>query len=198
MRIKGVPAAAVVVVLSALAGGVFGSQVVQTQDRATERYHIYLTALQAVQQALGDHRLHQRAPRSHGLDCIHQLIERDVLQQVTTSASLEPGQQQLIVIECGQDNRWRQRVLLAQLDQHVQPGQPGHAHVQQHHVGLRLGNQLDRAGAVSLNAGAPLTTQFFIEDHPLRHSWHHLARIRNAVASASSGQSAPCLESLRR
>ena len=41
--------------------------------------------------------------------------------------------------------------------------------------------QLDRAAAVSLNGDAPLTTQFFIEDHALRHSWHHLAKIRRAV-----------------
>lgn len=38
--------------------------------------------------------------------------------------------------------------------------------------------ELDRAGAVSLNSDAPLTTQFFIEDHALRHSFHHLAKIR--------------------
>jgi hypothetical protein len=42
--------------------------------------------------------------------------------------------------------------------------------------------QLDRAAAVSLNADAPLTCQFFIEDHALRHSYHHLARIRAALA----------------
>ncbi len=40
---------------------------------------------------------------------------------------------------------------------------------------------LDRAAAVSLNADAPLTCQFFIEDHPLRHSYHHLSRIRAAL-----------------
>jgi DinB superfamily len=38
--------------------------------------------------------------------------------------------------------------------------------------------QLDRAAPVSLNGDAPLTTQFFIEDHALRHSWHHHAKIR--------------------
>jgi hypothetical protein len=38
--------------------------------------------------------------------------------------------------------------------------------------------QLDRAAAVSLNDGAPLTAQFLIEDHAVRHSWHHLAKIR--------------------
>jgi hypothetical protein len=38
--------------------------------------------------------------------------------------------------------------------------------------------QLDRAVPVSLNADAPLTAQFFIEDHALRHSWHHLAKIK--------------------
>ena len=29
--------------------------------------------------------------------------------------------------------------------------------------------------------GAPVTAQFVIEDHALRHSWHHLARIRTAL-----------------
>ena len=38
--------------------------------------------------------------------------------------------------------------------------------------------ELDRAAPVSLNAGAPLTAQFLIEDHALRHSWHHLAKIK--------------------
>jgi len=41
--------------------------------------------------------------------------------------------------------------------------------------------ELDRANKVSLNGDAPLTTQFFIEDHALRHSWHHLAKIRAAL-----------------
>ena len=41
--------------------------------------------------------------------------------------------------------------------------------------------QLDRAAPVSLNADAPLTTQFLIEDHALRHSWHHLAKIKAAL-----------------
>lgn len=43
--------------------------------------------------------------------------------------------------------------------------------------------QLDAAAAVSLNGDAPLTAQFFIEDHALRHSFHHLAGIRAAVAA---------------
>ena len=38
--------------------------------------------------------------------------------------------------------------------------------------------ELDRAAPFSLSFGAPVTAQFVIEDHPLRHSWHHLARIR--------------------
>jgi hypothetical protein len=41
--------------------------------------------------------------------------------------------------------------------------------------------QLDTAAPVSLNAGAPLTAQFIIEDHALRHSWHHLAKIQAAL-----------------
>ena len=41
--------------------------------------------------------------------------------------------------------------------------------------------ELDNAAPVSLNADAPLTCQFFIEDHALRHSYHHLAKIRAAL-----------------
>jgi hypothetical protein len=41
--------------------------------------------------------------------------------------------------------------------------------------------QLTRAAAVSLYADAPLTCQFVLEDHAVRHSYHHLARIRRAV-----------------
>jgi hypothetical protein len=41
--------------------------------------------------------------------------------------------------------------------------------------------QLDRAAPVSLNSDAPLTCQFFLEDHPVRHSYHHLARIKTAL-----------------
>ena len=41
--------------------------------------------------------------------------------------------------------------------------------------------ELDRAAPVSLYGDAPLTCQFFIEDHALRHSYHHLARIRGTL-----------------
>ena len=41
--------------------------------------------------------------------------------------------------------------------------------------------ELDRAATVSLNADAPLTCQFFLEDHPVRHSYHHLAKVRAAL-----------------
>ncbi len=42
-------------------------------------------------------------------------------------------------------------------------------------------DELDQAAPFSLSYGAPMTAQFVIEDHALRHSWHHLARIREAV-----------------
>ena len=42
-------------------------------------------------------------------------------------------------------------------------------------------DELDRAATVSLNSDAPLTCQFFIEDHALRHSYHHLARLKAAL-----------------
>ena len=41
--------------------------------------------------------------------------------------------------------------------------------------------ELDQAAPFGLSFGAPVTAQFVIEDHALRHSWHHLARIRKAV-----------------
>jgi uncharacterized damage-inducible protein DinB len=41
--------------------------------------------------------------------------------------------------------------------------------------------QLDRAAPFSLSFGAPVTAQFVLEDHAVRHSWHHLARIRTTV-----------------
>lgn len=37
-----------------------------------------------------------------------------------------------------------------------------------------------RAGG-SPNSRLTVTAQFVIEDHALRHSWHHLARIREAL-----------------
>jgi len=39
-------------------------------------------------------------------------------------------------------------------------------------------DELNRAAAISLNADAPLTCQFMLEDHAVRHSYHHLARVR--------------------
>jgi len=41
--------------------------------------------------------------------------------------------------------------------------------------------ELDRAAPLSLNADAPLTCQFMLEDHAVRHSYHHLARLRAAL-----------------
>jgi DinB family protein len=44
--------------------------------------------------------------------------------------------------------------------------------------------ELDRAAPVSLNSDAPLTCQFMLEDHAVRHSYHHLARIRGALETS--------------
>ena len=43
--------------------------------------------------------------------------------------------------------------------------------------------QRDQAAPVSLNDDAPLTCQFFLEDHAVRHSYHHLAGMRAALQS---------------
>lgn len=42
-------------------------------------------------------------------------------------------------------------------------------------------SELNNANRVSLYGNAPLTCQFFIEDHALRHSFHHLAKIRESL-----------------
>ena len=42
-------------------------------------------------------------------------------------------------------------------------------------------DELDRAAPFSLAYGAPVTAQFVLEDHPVRHSWHHPARIRKSL-----------------
>jgi len=40
---------------------------------------------------------------------------------------------------------------------------------------------LDRVAPNSMYGNAPLSCQFFLEDHAVRHSFHHLAKIRAAL-----------------
>jgi hypothetical protein len=49
--------------------------------------------------------------------------------------------------------------------------------------------QLDRAATISLNADAPLTCQFMLEDHAVRHSYHHLGAIRGALTTRRAAAS---------
>lgn len=46
--------------------------------------------------------------------------------------------------------------------------------------------ELETAAPFSLSFGAPMTAQFVLEDHPIRHAWHHLARIRDVVGRQGS------------
>jgi hypothetical protein len=48
-------------------------------------------------------------------------------------------------------------------------------------IRLLSDEQLAQAAPVSLYADAPLTCQFVLEDHAVRHSYHHLARLRRAL-----------------
>jgi len=41
--------------------------------------------------------------------------------------------------------------------------------------------ELDCAAEASLYSNAPITCQFMLEDHAVRHSYHHLARIRKTL-----------------
>jgi len=45
-------------------------------------------------------------------------------------------------------------------------------------------DELDQAAPSSLNGDAPLTCQFMLEDHAVRHSYHHLAAIAAALSRA--------------
>src|SRR6476646_4283698 len=47
-------------------------------------------------------------------------------------------------------------------------------------------DDLDSAATVSLNSHAPLTCQFILEDHAVRHSYHHLAKIRAGLRKKSA------------
>jgi len=40
---------------------------------------------------------------------------------------------------------------------------------------------LDNGSTISLNSDAPLSCQFFLEDHAVRHSYHHTAAIKKAL-----------------
>jgi hypothetical protein len=42
-------------------------------------------------------------------------------------------------------------------------------------------DELDRVATISLYGDAPLTCQFMLEDHAVRHSYHHLVRIQAAL-----------------
>ena len=42
-------------------------------------------------------------------------------------------------------------------------------------------DELSTAAPISMYDDAPLTCQFMLEDHAVRHSWHHLAAIRRLL-----------------
>jgi hypothetical protein len=54
-------------------------------------------------------------------------------------------------------------------------------------VRLLTGEELSRAVPFSLSFGATVTVQFIIEDHPLRHPWHHMARMRDVISAGTEG-----------
>lgn len=41
--------------------------------------------------------------------------------------------------------------------------------------------ELDTVGSIALNHNTPLSTQFFIEEHPIAHPYSHLASIKAAL-----------------
>lgn len=53
-------------------------------------------------------------------------------------------------------------------------------------LGRFTDEELDSAVPVSLYGDAELTCQFMLEDHAVRHSYHHLSRLRAAVRPSES------------
>ena len=51
----------------------------------------------------------------------------------------------------------------------------------EHAVRTFTDQELGNAAPFPLSFGAPVTAQFIIEGHAMRHSWHHLAAIRKAL-----------------
>ena len=51
-------------------------------------------------------------------------------------------------------------------------------------IGALSDEELDRVTPISLYRYTPLSTQYYIEDHPVRHSYHHLTTIQSAFDSA--------------
>ena len=51
-------------------------------------------------------------------------------------------------------------------------------------IGALSDEQLDRVNPISLYRYTPLSTQYFIEDHPVGHSYRHLASVQAAFDSA--------------
>ena len=51
-------------------------------------------------------------------------------------------------------------------------------------IGALSDEELDRVNPISLYRYTPLSTQYFIEDHPVKHSYHHLTTIQSAFDSA--------------
>jgi hypothetical protein len=49
--------------------------------------------------------------------------------------------------------------------------------------------ELDKVAPNSLYGGAPLSCQFMLEDHAVRHSFHHAAKIRAALAARTTSDS---------
>ena len=54
-------------------------------------------------------------------------------------------------------------------------------------------DELDRAAEASLYSDAPITCQFMLEDHAVRHSYHHLARIQKTLTDASVTTTLPII-----
>jgi hypothetical protein len=52
--------------------------------------------------------------------------------------------------------------------------------------------ELDRAAAASLYSNAPVTCQFMLEDHAVRHSYHHLASIQQTLNHPRAEVSEAC------
>ncbi len=81
------------------------------------------------------------------MQCADELVRIDVLQQVTLCAVSQRIDQVALVAAGGQHDHGHVQIRLADLLQELEPGHPGHAHVEQHDIGLQLAGLLEAFGS---------------------------------------------------
>src|SRR5260370_28391810 len=99
-----------------------------------------LNPIEVVQEALSDRGMYQGPAYCKSTDRTRQLIQRNILEQVSFGASLEPANDEFVFIECREDQGRRKKVGSLQFFQNFQPVSLREMHIEKHHIGLGFRN----------------------------------------------------------